>query len=155
MEHEYNISMTQEIVTKATYIIDEETGERELSIGYIKNYKGVPSYQVSNSPQHKKRKQQCSNYDATYGNFQKDLLNRILNVANFKYSGATGISPYNGREYYIFNDVPNTALKHYVDINTKYLSHSVMDFCSDPNSQPLCNNGKSDRYDLHEYTYTD
>ena len=73
---------------------------------------------------------------------------------NLKYSGEKGISPIDSKEYYVFNDLSNPDFKHYVEITTNYLSHSIMDFCHESQSHPLCKDGRSDRYDVHEYLYT-
>ena len=75
-------------------------------------------------------------------------------MGNHKYSGSKAVSPLTGKEYYVFDDISNTAFKHYVDPSTHFLTHSIMDFCTDANSQALCKDGKSVRYDVHEYEYS-
>jgi hypothetical protein len=150
----YNISRYHEFLTKATWSFAED--ELELQMAYLKNFKDSPSYQISNSLAMRKRQpctSQTTKYESNYGSFEKDILNRVLAVMTMKYSGQVGVSPLDGKEYYIFNDQTTATTKHFVDKENLWLAHSIMDFCYDQSSPALCNDGKSDRYDVREYTY--
>ena len=151
----YNISRYHELVTKVTWVVSDE-GETELQMCYLKNFKESPSYQISNAIALRKRQpctSQSTKYESNYGSFERDIENRILLVSTMKYSGQLGVSPLDGKEYFIFNDQSTSTFKHFVDKENRWLSHSIMDFCYDTTSTVLCNNGKSDRYEVREYTY--